>query len=242
MENLIIFNLIILSSAFVQAFTGFGFALIATPILFFFIDPKIAIVLMVCTGAFVTAALSTIYWKQIEFKRALYLSAGSLIGTPIGSYLLSLLSPAHIKIMVGCVVIVLSLLLMANRFPYLRPFRFWHLTIGGIGGLLTASTSMGGPPLVLFLLSQNLTKNNFLGTISATGCIASLFSIVLFATMGLIDREILKLSAASLPMLALGLFLGTKALKKIDNKRFRYLAILIVLASAINTIATTLAG
>lgn len=242
MENLIIFNLVILLSAFVQAFTGFGFALIATPILFFFIDPKTAIVLMVCTGTFVTAALSAIYWKQIEFKRTLYLAAGSLIGTPTGSYLLAILSPAHIKLVVGCVVIVLSLLLLANRFPYLQPFRFWHLTIGATGGLLTAATSMGGPPLVLFLLSQNLKKHNFLGTISATGCIASLFSIGLFATMGLVDREILKLSTAALPMLALGLFLGTKALQKIDNRRFRYLAILIVLASAINTIATTLAG
>ncbi len=42
--------------------------------------------------------------------------------------------------------------------------------------------------------------------------------------------------------LALGLFLGTLALRKIDNKRFRYLAIAIVFASAINTIVTTLAG
>lgn len=242
MENLIILNIIILVSAFVQAFTGFGFALIATPILFFFIDPKIAIVLIVCVGTFILIGLTVVYRKHIDVRRALYLSAGSLIGIPAGSYLLSVLSPTHIKIVVACVVIVLSVLLMANRFPYLRPFRFWHLTIGGVGGLLTTSTSMGGPPLVLFLLSQNLTKNEFLGTISATGCVASVFSIGLYGVMGLIDGEILKISAAALPMLALGLFLGTLALRKIDNKRFRYLAIAIVFASAINTIVTTLAG
>lgn len=240
MQPFILISVIVLVSGFIQSITGFGFALIATPLLFFLLDPRTAIVIVVCLGSFNMLVLTIVYRKHINKKRTVFLSIGSVIGIPLGAYLLSVMSPTAIKLVVASVTIILSIFLMINRVHYLRPFVFWHIVTGFFSGLLSSSTSMGGPPAVLFLLSQNLNKTEFLGTISAVGIILSIFTIGTFGSMGMINNYILKTSAIALPALAIGIFLGTKMIQKINNNLFRYIAIAVILISAIATIIITL--
>ena len=242
MENLIVISGIFFFAGFIQSFTGFGFALVATPLLFFLIDPKTAIVVVICLGSVTIVAMTIVHRQSIDLRRALYLSAGSVLGIPLGAYVLMVLSPESIKLVVGVLIVVLTILLLVNRFPFLRPFGFWHLFIGFCSGLLTSSTSMGGPPMVLFLLSQKVKKAEFYGTISATFNVLNLFTLGTFGTMGMINTDILKTAAAALPALAAGFFLGTRAARKIDNQVFRYITSALVLIAAIIAIITSLAS
>ena len=233
---------IIMVSGFIQAFTGFGFALVAAPLLFFLIEPKSAIVMIVCLGTVLVLAMTFFYRKHLDLKRVLFLSLGSIIGVIPGAYLLSIMRPTAIKLVVASVIIILSIFLIANRFPYLRPFVFWHIIIGFCSGLLMAATSMGGPPTVVFLLSQKINKKEFLGTVSASAIILIFFTLFTYGSMGMITEHILKTTAISLPALGVGVLLGTVFVRKIDNRIFRYIAVAVVLVSAIMTIVTTVAG
>lgn len=242
MEHWVLISAIFLFAGFIQSFTGFGFALVATPLLFFLLDPKMAIVVVVCLGGVSIVVMTVIHRQSVDLRRVLYLSLGSVIGIPLGAYILLIIPQVSLKLVIAFVIIVLTFLLVFNRFPYLKPFGFWHLFIGFCSGLLNSSTSMGGPPMVLFLLSQKVTKVEFLGTISATFIILTAFTLGTFIAMDMVDTEILKIAGTSLPALAMGFLIGTRATKKVNNHIFRYITCAIVFTSAIMTIVTTLAG
>jgi uncharacterized protein len=231
---------IVLIAGFIQSLTGFGFALMATPLLFFLMDPKAAIVLVVTMASVNMLVMTIAYRKDINTKRTIFMSLGSLIGVPIGTYVLIVLTPISIKLVVATVIIILSILLILNRTYYFKQFILWHMIAGFFSGVLTSSTSLGGPPSVLFLLSQNINKTEFLGTISITGLILSIITILMFVSMGLITPNILQTDLISLPALGLGFLIGTIVVKKINSQLFKNIAVGVVMSSAVLTIITTL--
>jgi uncharacterized protein len=240
MLTIILVASIVLIAGFIQSLTGFGFALMATPLLFLLLEPKTAIVLVVTMASVNMLVMTIAYRKDINIKRTIFMSLGSLIGVPIGTYVLIILTPMSIKLVVATVIIILSILLILNRTYYFKQFILWHMIAGFFSGILTSSTSLGGPPSVLFLLSQNITKAEFLGTISITGLILSIISILMFGSMGLITLNILQTDLVSLPALGLGFLFGTIVVKTINSKLFKNIAIGVVMLSAVMTIITTI--
>lgn len=231
---------IIFVSGFVQSFTGFGFALIATPLLFLLAEPKPAVGLVIVLSTVILLAMTLIYRKNINKKRALFMSLGGFLGIPLGVYLILIITPESLKLTVGAIIIVLAILLMLNRTYCFKRFIPWHMAAGFFSGLLSSSTSLGGPPSVLFLMSQNVEKLEFLGTVSATGFIIFIVNTAALGSLGIITADTLKIAGISLPGMALGLLLGTQAVKRINNKIFRYITISLVILSAAVIIITTL--
>jgi uncharacterized protein len=240
MSTFLIIAAIVLVAGFVQSLTGFGFALMATPLLFLLMDPKTAIVLVVTIVSVNMLVLTITYWKDINKKRTVFMGIGSLIGVPLGTYILIILTPTAIKLAVASIIIVLSIFLLKNSTHYFKQFIPWHMAAGFLSGILTSSTSLGGPPSVLFLLSQNISKKEFLGTISVTGFILAAVTVGMFASMGLIKADILKTALISLPAMGIGFWIGSIVVKKINNQLFRYIAISVVILSAVVTIVTTI--
>lgn len=151
-------------TAFIQAITGFGFALLAVPILALRVSVHEAVVLSACMGTLNSG------WQSVNLGRFAnsvlvrrYIVA-SLVGIPIGYSAFVFLSEQLLRILVGVAVLAGTLIVatMGNRQVGVRTQR----ALGVVSGALLIATSTNGPPIVLALQAQGMPKQEFRGTLA----------------------------------------------------------------------------
>ena len=82
----------------------------------------------------------------------LYLTLPAVVTVPIGGYLLLTLDPVVARKIISGVVILFSSMLLFG-FRYRGTPRVTSLALGSVVGVLLGATSVGAPPVILYLLS-----------------------------------------------------------------------------------------
>jgi uncharacterized membrane protein YfcA len=140
-----------------QSATGFGFSLIAAPLVFAAVEPAQAVGLMILLGTAVNA-LTLVGERrrpQPEVRESVAILAASLPGAVLGVAVLRALDPVGLQFAVTAGVIGT---LAARRLAAGRHTPFWGAPIAGLfAGGLTTSTTTSGPPLIVYLLGRDLT-------------------------------------------------------------------------------------
>ena len=231
---------IVLLAGFVRAISGFGFALVATPLLLFVFDPKSVVVIIIILGMLTGLLLLFRTRHYIDRRRALIMCGSGILGIPIGAYLLSSLNPSIIKLIIAILIIPLSIILLLGHSHQFKRDSLGCGISGFLGGLLGASTSFSGPPVVLFLLNQGLVKERFVGTLTAYFVFMGIASVVAFSSLGMVTIDILLKVAMLLPTTILGFYIGIKVLPRINATLFRRIAASIVSVAALAIIVTLL--
>lgn len=231
---------IVLLAGFVRAISGFGFALIATPLLLFVFNSKSVVVINVILGILTGVLLLLHTRRHIDVKRMLLMCGGSIFGIPIGAYLLSSLNPSIIKLIIAMLIIPFSIILLLGH-----SYRFKRDSLGCgisgfVSGLIGSSTSFSGPPVVLFLLNQGLVKERFVGTLTAYFLFTGVASVSAFSFLGMVTIDLLIKVAILLPTAVLGFYIGIKLLPKINATLFRRIAASIVSLAALVIMVTFL--
>ena len=88
-----------------------------------------------------------------DWRRMLPVGLAAMVMTPLGAWILLAVDEDLMRRIVAGTSILLSLLLLSGwryRGPRGLPIR---IGVGSMGGLITGSVSMGGPPVFLYLLS-----------------------------------------------------------------------------------------
>ena len=231
---------IVLLASFVRAVSGFGYALIATPLLTFIFDAKSVVVMTVILSSATSILVLYHMRKHIDLKRVVFIGLGSVFGAPIGVYLLSRLDPSVIKLAIAALVIPFSVILLLGHSHKFSRDTLGCGIAGFMGGILTASTSIGGPPVALFLLNQGLTPERFVGTMAVYLTFISVISIGAFSSLGMITTDLLTKVAILLPALFVGSYAGVKVLPKINVTLFKGIASSIICVSALAIIVSIL--
>lgn len=235
---MILAAVIVFVAAFIQGLSGFGYALIATPLLTFIFPAKSAVMMSIVLGAATNIAVLLSMRRHIEVKRLVFMSLGGILGIPLGAYGLSRLDPLIIKIAIAMLAIPFAVLLILGHSRRFGRDSVGCVVAGFVSGLVGASTSFSGPPVVLFLLNQGLHTQKFVGTLAAYFLFISLASIAALSSLSLLTGDLLIKSAILLPALFLGIFLGLRMLPKINATVFRRVAASVVCISALGVIAT----
>jgi hypothetical protein len=108
---------------------------------------------------------------------------------------------------------------------------------GFVSGVLNTSTSMSGPPLVLYLQNRGVGRDEFRGTINALFLASGLLAASLFAAGGQVDRHELGVLAVSAPLILVGWAAGHQAFRRLDVVRFQQIVVAVLLVSATMAIA-----
>ncbi|MDQ1256532.1 MAG: uncharacterized protein QG656_1128, partial [Candidatus Hydrogenedentes bacterium] len=146
-----------------QGCTGFGLALVAAPCMMLVLDPRIVVPSVVLLSTVNTALVAYDARRHIRLWLVVPLALGGIVGFPFGAHALTALNASTIKVFVGIFVILFATALLAGwrkPLPMKTPFL---LPVGVAGGFLGGCTSMGGPPVILFLSNQDLPKDAFRG-------------------------------------------------------------------------------
>lgn len=226
-------------AAATQSLTGFGFALVMVPLLSLAWDVKSAVVTSSLLG---TAALLPLLFevrRHVHMSRVAPMLAGSIAGIPAGIWLLGWIDPEALEILVGAVVITASLLLyFAPTSEQLPSGAARSVMVGALSGMLRGSTSMGGPPAVLYLLGLERQLETFRGTLLAFFLPTSLLTVAGLAAVGRVTPDILVTAALALPALAIGTWTGARIRAAVRQEVFRTIVLLVLVATSIAVIVS----
>ena len=231
---------IVLLAAFIRAISGFGYALVATPLLMLVMEAKSVVVMIVIMGIITCVMVLFPLWRHIDLRRAAFMCLGSIFGIPLGAYLLSSLDPSIIKLTVAIMVIPFSMLLLLGHSHHFQRDTLGCSVAGFISGILGATTSLSGPPVVLFLLNQGLVTQRFVGTLAAYFLFIGVITTVAFSSLGLVTTDLIIKIAILLPALFLGTYVGIKVLPKINVNLFKKIVLAIVSVTAVVIMVTVL--
>ena len=214
---------IALVGGLVRGTTGFGAAMIMTPPLALLVGPQIAVPVTLLLETFAAAPMLPAAARLARWHVIAPIGAAAILAVPIGGALLTSADPLFLRRLIAATVIVFSLALLLGR-----RFRGSHrlptsIGLGVLSGTMLGATSIGGPPVILYLLSgpdpiavtrANLTL--YIVLISAAG-------LVMLGVAGLLDRASLGQAATLTIPFVVGVVAGSKLFSRFSDQRFRQL-------------------
>ena len=214
----------VFASATIQSTTGFGFALLAVPLMAIVIPAEEAVVLC---GAFSLLTASTqAFTERAHAVRpvATRLLIGALLGAPVGLAVLTVTTGRQLRFFLAAVIFAF-LLLTLRGFSLHRAGPAVDLGAGVVAGVLNTSLSTNGPPIVMALHAREMPPDPFRGTIAAVFTGSNIIAVTLFAATGRYDRDSLVLFLVALPALGIGFLVGTRLRRRFDPASFRRLVL-----------------
>lgn len=222
----------------VTGLTGFGLALISTSILLFVYEPKTVVVLTAIFSIFINTAVVWDSWHESRKRLALTLLVPSVIGVVVGVEVLRVIDPDYVRLGVGMIVVFSALLLVRDvRLPG-ADTRWGTLVAGSASGMLSTSTGLAGPPVVLLLASRGLPKHEFRGTSALYFLPMSVAGIAVLALRGLVDASEVPLGLLLVPAAIVGKALGTALLRRVSEGAFRAVTLGLVILTGTLGVAT----
>jgi uncharacterized membrane protein YfcA len=234
LNDLLAVTVIICFAAFLQSISGFGFSLLAMPLLSIFVDVQDAVVIATLCGIFTNAVHLKKDLQLVDQAIARRISLSALIGMPLGVVVLSVFSATQMRAIIGAVIVVLVYLMMRN-FVLKTENTTVDIFLGAFSGLLATSVSTNGPPLVFLLQSKQLDPWRLRATLAyvftISGCAS--FIVLMIARKGSI--EAFQYAILSLPAMYLGMFVGRKARHRVTQEAFKLLMYVLLLATGAST-------
>jgi len=230
----------VLLASLVAGLTGFGFAIVAVPILMILMPPKAVVPLVQLLSAVLNVAILVEARKWIDLKRMWPLLLAGIAGVPLGTYLLLILDPQTLRILVGAVVVVSAVAMLAGWRWSVRNEKLASVPVGLASGALGGSTGMPGPPVILFFTNQGMAKQTFRANLVLYFTCVGLVTVLSLLVGGLINEEVLVRWAGLLPAVALGTLAGMWLARRIDQARFRQITLGVLILTGVAAITSGL--
>ncbi|MCL4466710.1 MAG: sulfite exporter TauE/SafE family protein [Chloroflexi bacterium] len=240
LAHLALAGLVVLAAAYTHGLTGQGFAQVAAPLLLLFLEPRLVVPLNLTLASVVCASVIMDAYGGVRFRRLVLMAIASVIGAPLGAYVLLAVSPSVLKLIIATAVVVFTIpMLLGLSYPLPRE-RTASLGIGFLAGMLASSTSASGPPVVLFLVNQGWPKEALRPSFSAFFLFSNLVALGAIVASGGLMPTMWPLAAALLPVTVAGFLLGTRTLPWVNAALFRRLSLLVVLIAGVAAIGSVL--
>jgi uncharacterized membrane protein YfcA len=230
------------TGAAVQSATGFGFALILGPALFAVLHPEQAVSALLVLGlALNVLVLADGRRVPVPWRSLAPALVAAVPGLVAGALILTALPKPALQVAVGAAVIVAALVQLLGRPSAARhdPSLGGACAVGMVSGVLTTSTSVSGPPLVLWFESLGLGPAEMRTSLAV--CFLALNLAGGGALIAAGGTSALAGAGLLLPLLGVvvvGHLTGASAFRRLDPSRFRLMVLgLVVVAGAASLVA-----
>lgn len=239
-QLLLMATVIVMIAALVQGMVGFGFSLIALPLLSMLLPLKTAVPLIVCYSLVNNIMVVTATRKSVDIKKIWPMIVFGILGIPLGVQALIVLNTEVLRLTIGLLIILTSFAMIFGYGVQIKREKLALCLTGFVSGVFNGSLSMSGPPIVLFLSNQNTGKNSFRANLALYAMVTNIVTVIAFVAKGLLTSELLSMMAVNSIGLVIGTIVGIKAVTMIKDQYFRKtvltLMVMIGLAIIINTL------
>ena len=243
--------LAVLVGAVVQSATGFGFALVVGPVLLLVTSPARSLTTLVLLGLVLNLLLLGAERRVPQVARAplVALLVGAVPGELLGALLLRVAPQPVLQVAVGVLVLTAVAVQLAAPGPGgaavgPRAARAGHVGVGAVTGVLSTSTGVSGPPMVLWLTRVGLAPAALRDTLAAAFTGLTVMSVVVRAGSGQLQLPPGGAAgvAALVVVVVVGQRLGRLVFARLSVRAFRVASLVVVTAAGLLSIRSGLAG
>ncbi len=222
-------------AAIARGFSGFGFTLLAIMSLSFVLPLSTIVPAMFVLEIAAGLKLLPSIWGQVHWGSIRVLVITSISATPLGAYLLVNIPVEYVRAVLAVLIIACCLALITG-FKLQRMPSFMQTAATGAGaGVLNGSLGLGGPPVIVFFLGSPLALEAGRASIIAAFLAMDVAALPAFWALDLFGRESIHLGFMSLPVLVLGVWLGSKIAHRVDETVARKVIIGLLLLLALGS-------
>ncbi|MFZ0099866.1 MAG: sulfite exporter TauE/SafE family protein [Gemmobacter sp.] len=222
----------VLVAGLARAITGFGFALLAVPLLGLQMPLPEAVALTILLQVAMIPRDVATGWRHLDRGYLMRLLLGALPAIPLGQIALLTIPPDQARLALAALV-VLAIVLRAAPAPVAGLIgRAPAPVAGAIAGLMAGLAAMPGPPVVLHALARPLSPDQVRATLVMFFGILSIISLPALIHGGAADKSIILLAVSALPALVTADWAGRWVARRLGSSAFRQLAGALLLFSA----------
>ena len=213
-------------STFIHSTLGFGQALIAMPLLVMVVEIKTATPLVALVLMTIAAVILSRNWRAVDLNAVWRLAVSSCFGVPVGLFLLKGVPEGLMKAFLGILVILFGLYNLMNR--YLRPINLSRTNDGSgptylfgfIAGVLGTAYNTSGVVVTIYATLRGWSPERFRSTLQSYFVFTGVLILASHGLAGLWTPYVLRLYASALPLVLVGVFLGSKLNRLIPQRQF----------------------
>jgi len=213
----------------VRGITGFGGAMVMSPPLALLLGPLLAVPVVLLLESLAAAPMLFQTRVLVRWRVIGPIVAMAMLTLPFGTYILVHADALTMRRVIAGVVVLFSLLLLWG-WRYTGPQRVsTSAGLGALAGGMVGATSMGGPPVILYLLAGpdpiEVTRANLTFFVAAI----SLGGVAVLWANGVLGANGLWLALLLAPGYYLGMVAGTRLFSRFNDQRFRRFTLIFML-------------
>ncbi|NLC54614.1 MAG: sulfite exporter TauE/SafE family protein [Erysipelothrix sp.] len=240
-------SITIFFASIVHGVAGFGLAQFGMGIMPFFRSVESAAIIFSMVA---TVSNFRIWWSvrdEFDFKEYIKPVIGLLVGMPMGIYIFNQLNEGQIKVAIGIILILGTILIILNKQTKIleksfkdkkhKPNWFIPIAVGLSAGVLGGAVAIPGPPMILygtFMAASGLWSNAKMKSIfTAFFGTLMLYRVLSVAVLGDITLSLAIEALITVPAMLLGSWIGIEIFKKISSKIFNWVVIVLLIINAL---------
>jgi uncharacterized membrane protein YfcA len=233
--------LVVAGASFLGGVTGFGYSLVATPLLLLLgFDLPFVVTANLALACVTRISVAYRFRSDARPRRAAALIAGSVPGLWLGAVVLTTVDVSTIKLGAGLVVMAAAVLLWrAIEAPPPRELPGAAVAAGFAGGFLGAATSLNGVAPVLLLARDKAAPRSVLADLALYFTASNAIGLAILLAVGGLDTDALYPAFFLwLPGSLAGNWVGTVIGPSLPEDAFRKLTLAIVFVAGAVTALT----
>lgn len=215
----------VLAAGLIRGFSGFGSAMVNAPVLSLLWGPTIGVPIAALVEFVPAVQLTPRAIPIAQWRTILVMGVPALILIPAGLWLLVTLPNEVVRRFVAATVLGLVAVMWSGwRYRGKRTAAL-SLGVGALSGLLSGTTGVGGPPVILYLMSGNdntaVIRANMIGYFT----IVLIGMAVTFALGGLFGPLVLWRAALLAVPFVIGIYAGARLFPLASQRTFHNIAL-----------------
>ena len=235
-DGLILAAAVTAIAGLMRGYTGFGSSMLMAPVFAILFGPATAVVMIITMDVIVSAQLVPRALGEARWRFVVPMAGAAVAAMPLGAWILAALDAGLVtKGMAGLVLALVVVLASGWRYDGRRSLPL-TLGVGALSGTLMASTSMGGPPVLIYMLtgreSARFNRANIIVYFAMTG----LALICVMALSGFMTLRAAGTAPILTPVFALFTYFGARMFRHAEEKIYRRVALVFLAGVAIYTL------
>lgn len=235
-DFLIIFSIIIFLSSLVHGSIGFGFPMIATPLLAMVTDMKTAILYIAIPTLLINLISIFSEGNFLQAVKRFYpLAIIAMIGSAIGTQILIYSGSELFKLILAfSIFLYLFIQKFKIQMNWIREKKRLSMIVFGLSaGIIGGLTNVMASILIIYSLESKHSKKEIIQSTNLCFLFGKIIQIILFTRHGSFNQELLSVSFSSLIIVAIAMFAGLMIKNKIAQDIYRKVikVVLFVIAS-----------
>jgi len=183
------------------------------------------------------------YRRHADWGRLMELVPYVLMGMVPGYFILDWLDGNSLRALIGFLILgLLGIHVARVRFGWTEmPSRWWFVSgTGFLAGFATVVGNAAGPAMAVYFLAKKLDKHQFIGTAAWFFFFVNVSKVPIYWKIGVITPETLRLDLCAAPVLVVGALVGVAVHKRISQRRFNALVLILAAIFALRLVGVGL--